>query len=58
MNKEERLAAIAGADGVTSCGNAQNCVKACPKEIPLTKGIAQMNREVTLYKFREFFRGK
>ncbi len=57
MNKDERLEAIAGADGVTSCGNAQNCVKACPKEIPLTKAIAEMNRDVTLYKFKRFFRG-
>ena len=58
MNKEERLEALAGPDGVTSCGNAQNCVKACPKEIPLTKAIAEMSREVTLYKFKKFFRGK
>lgn len=58
MNKEERLEAIAGSDGVTSCGNAQNCVKACPKEIPLTKAIAEMNRDVTLYKFKKFFGGK
>ena len=57
MNREERLEAIAGPDGVTSCGNAQNCVKACPKEIPLTKAIAEMNRDVTLYKFKRFFRG-
>ena len=58
MNKEERLEALAGADGVTSCGNAQNCVKACPKEIPLTEAIAEMNRDVTRYKFQKFFRGK
>jgi succinate dehydrogenase / fumarate reductase iron-sulfur subunit len=58
MNKEERLDAISGSDGVTSCGNAQNCVKACPKDIPLTKAIAEMNRDVTLYKFKKFFRGK
>jgi succinate dehydrogenase / fumarate reductase iron-sulfur subunit len=29
MNKEERLEAISGNDGVTTCGNAQNCVKGC-----------------------------
>lgn len=58
MNREERLEAIAGPDGVTSCGNAQNCVKACPKEIPLTKAIAEMNRDVMLYKFKQFFRAK
>ena len=58
MNKDERLQAIAEPDGVTSCGNAQNCVKACPKEIPLTKSIAEMNRAVTLYKFKKFFGGE
>ena len=58
MNKEERLEAISGADGVTTCGNAQNCVKACPKEIPLTEAIAEMNRAVMLYKFKKFFQGK
>lgn len=58
MNREERLEALAGDGGVTSCGNAQNCVKACPKEIPLTEAIAEMNRDVMALKFRNFFRGK
>jgi succinate dehydrogenase / fumarate reductase iron-sulfur subunit len=57
MNKDERLEALAQPGGVTSCGNAQNCVKACPKEIPLTEAIAEMNRDVTYYKFRKFFKG-
>lgn len=45
MNKEERLDAIMGEGGVTDCGNAQNCVQVCPKEIPLTTSLADMNRE-------------
>jgi len=57
MNKDERLDALSGDDGVTTCGNAQNCVKACPKEIPLTEAIAEMNRDVTIYKFKKFFGG-
>ena len=57
MNKDERLEAISGDGGVTTCGNAQNCVKACPKEIPLTEAIAEMNRDVTWYKVKKFFRG-
>ena len=57
MNKDERLEALADQDGVTTCGNAQNCVKACPKEIPLTEAIAEMNRDVTVYKFKKFFGG-
>jgi len=44
MNAEERLEAIMGDGGITECGNAQNCVKACPKEVPLTTAIAGLNR--------------
>lgn len=49
LNKEERLDAIMGPDGITSCGNAQNCAEVCPKGIPLTTSIAALNRETTLY---------
>jgi succinate dehydrogenase / fumarate reductase iron-sulfur subunit len=35
--KEERLRALAGDGGVQECGFAQNCVQACPKQLPLTK---------------------
>ena len=36
MNKEERLEALMDEGGAVECGNSQNCVKACPKGIPLT----------------------
>ena len=49
MNREERLDAIMDVGGVTDCGNAQNCIKVCPKQIPLTKSIAQLNRETTIH---------
>src|SRR4051812_34022492 len=39
MNKEERLRALMGDGGIHECGYAQNCVEACPKEIPLTRSI-------------------
>ncbi len=45
MHARERLAAISGAGGVQDCGNAQNCVHICPKSIPLTESIAQVNRD-------------
>jgi succinate dehydrogenase / fumarate reductase iron-sulfur subunit len=45
MHSRERLEAISGAGGVQDCGNAQNCVVACPKSIPLTESIAQVNRD-------------
>ncbi len=34
-------------NGLNNCGNAQECVKACPKEIPLTDSIAKANRQAT-----------
>ncbi|GAW93572.1 succinate dehydrogenase iron-sulfur subunit [Calderihabitans maritimus] len=49
MNKEERLQAIMGKGGITDCGNSQNCVQVCPKKIPLTTSIADLNKETTLY---------
>jgi succinate dehydrogenase / fumarate reductase iron-sulfur subunit len=36
-----------GEGGVNDCGNSQNCVKACPKGIPLTTSIAAMKRDTT-----------
>jgi succinate dehydrogenase / fumarate reductase iron-sulfur subunit len=41
----ERLEALMGEGGLQDCANAQNCVHACPKEIPLTESIAAMGRE-------------
>ncbi len=49
MNAEERLEAVMGDGGITECGNAQNCVKACPKEVPLTTAIGRLNRSTTWY---------
>jgi succinate dehydrogenase / fumarate reductase iron-sulfur subunit len=49
LHKDARLNAVMGPGGITDCGNAQNCVKACPKEIPLTDSIAYLYRETTWY---------
>ena len=48
----ERLEALMGEGGIHECGNAQNCAAVCPKEIPLTTSIAQMNRDVTVHAIR------
>jgi len=56
--KKQRLDTLAGPGGVNDCGNAQNCVKVCPKEIPLTESIAAMGRAVTLHRIKEFFSGR
>jgi len=51
---EERLEAVMGDGGITECGNAQNCVKACPKEVPLTTAIADLNRATTWHFIRNW----
>ncbi|TDM04480.1 succinate dehydrogenase iron-sulfur subunit [Macrococcus carouselicus] len=55
MNKDERLHALMGDGGLAECGNSQNCVKACPKGIPLTTSIAAMNRQTNFQLFKSFF---
>lgn len=52
--ERERLDALTGEDGVTGCGNAQNCVKVCPKGVPLTTAIARINRDSTIYKLKKW----
>ena len=42
-----RLDTIMGMGGLTDCGNAQNCAKACPKNIPLTDAIAELGWTTT-----------
>jgi succinate dehydrogenase / fumarate reductase, iron-sulfur subunit len=48
MTRDERLEGIMGEDGITNCGNAQNCVKVCPMNIPLTKAIYGEPRDRSL----------
>lgn len=57
MAKEERLDALMGPGGISVCGNAQNCVAVCPKEIPLTTSIARAGRQVTLHSIKKVFGG-
>ncbi len=49
MNKERVLDAMMGEGGVHECGNAQNCVQVCPKGIPITTCIADINRQTTYH---------
>lgn len=51
----ERLDTLAGPGGVNDCGNAQNCVKVCPKNIPLTESIGAIGRAVTVHGIKKFF---
>ncbi len=54
--KEERLRALSGDGGIQECGYAQNCVQACPKQIPLTNAIADVGRDVVVQKVKDFLR--
>jgi len=55
MNAGERLDALMAPGGLQVCGNAQNCVAVCPKEIPLTTSIAQAGRQTTLHAIKQWF---
>lgn len=55
---DDRLEVLTSPGGIGDCGNAQNCVKVCPKDIPLTESIADIGRQATIYSLKQFFRGK
>jgi len=55
FQKEDRLHAIMDEGGLSDCGNAQNCVKVCPKDIPLTDAIGQLGRQTTMQWLRDLF---
>ena len=55
--KDDRLNELMKSGGIDDCGNAQNCVKVCPKEIPLTEAIGAVGRQMTIHGFRRFFMG-
>ena len=53
MNAAERLEALMEPGGISECGNAQNCVEVCPKQIPLTTSIGAMGRAVSLHAIKK-----
>lgn len=55
MQRHKRLRPLMEEGGISECGNAQNCVEACPKNIPLTDSIAVIGRDVTLQALRDVF---
>lgn len=52
--EDARMDFVTSENGITGCGNAQNCVKACPKSVPLTTAIAQLNRDSTFHKLKKW----
>jgi succinate dehydrogenase / fumarate reductase iron-sulfur subunit len=57
LNAHERLRALMAPGGVQDCGKAQNCVKVCPKAIPLTTSIAAMSRATTVQAIKDYLAG-
>jgi succinate dehydrogenase / fumarate reductase iron-sulfur subunit len=53
--KEERLRALMGDGGIQECGYAQNCVQACPKQLPLTEAISDVSRDVIAQGIKDWF---
>ena len=50
---DERLDALIAEGGIQICGNAQNCVAVCPKQIPLTTSIARAGRATTIHAIKK-----
>lgn len=55
LEKNKRLRPMLEEGGVADCGNAQNCVKVCPKGIPLTESIALIGKEATKQALKDTF---
>jgi len=56
MHAHERLEALLGPGGIHECGYAQNCLEACPKDIPLTQAIAEVGGQVMRHVLLGFFK--
>lgn len=54
--KSERLHAMMGDGGIHECSFAQNCVRICPKGIPLTTSISSVYGQVVKQALVDFFR--
>ena len=54
---DERMDVILGEGGISDCGNSQNCVQVCPKELPLLNAIAKVGRTATIHSIKKFFTG-
>ena len=49
MTATRRLTVLMEPGGIADCGNAQNCVKVCPKNIPLLDALARAGRATTAH---------
>lgn len=54
LEKSERMRVALGEEGIAGCGNAQNCVRVCPKNIPLTESLSLIGREASKQAIKDF----
>jgi succinate dehydrogenase / fumarate reductase iron-sulfur subunit len=54
LEKSDRMRAALSDEGIAGCGNAQNCVRVCPKKIPLTESLALIGREASKQAIKDF----
>jgi succinate dehydrogenase / fumarate reductase iron-sulfur subunit len=54
--KASRLRPLMEEGGVSDCGDSQNCVRVCPKKIPLADSIADISRSVVLQSLNDLFK--
>lgn len=55
LQETTRLRPLMGEGGLGDCGNAQNCVRVCPKGVPLTDAISAIGRQITKQIFKDLF---
>ena len=56
LHADERIESLMGDGGVFDCGNSQNCVQICPKEVPLTTSLAEVMRSATVHSLVRWIR--
>jgi succinate dehydrogenase / fumarate reductase iron-sulfur subunit len=55
LHQTEMRHRVMGEGGIHGCGNAQNCVRVCPKNVPLTEAIAGLFRETAAQWLKDLF---
>jgi succinate dehydrogenase / fumarate reductase iron-sulfur subunit len=58
LQKRERMEVVIGEEGIANCGNSQNCVQVCPKNISLTTALAELNQEANRFALKKWLTGR
>ncbi|HUB07686.1 MAG TPA: succinate dehydrogenase iron-sulfur subunit [Myxococcales bacterium] len=53
LHAAERLRGLMGDGGVADCNKDQNCVRVCPKHIPLTSSLSEMSRSTLVQSLKD-----